>query len=155
MESINTHAGMMAPEIKLIYINPKKASELPIINTSKSAYETLLASWDKDTIELIEQFKVMLLNRGNRLIGICSLSKGGITNTVADPRLVFASALISGSTSIIVAHNHPSGCLSPSKADELLTNRLSQGGLLLDIRVTDHIILCTEGYYSFSDEGLL
>jgi DNA repair protein RadC len=101
-------------------------------------------------------FVVMYLNRANHVIGVYKLSLGGITGTIADPRLILATALKVAASSIILAHNHPSSNLKPSKADELLTNKIKQGALFMDIQVSDHLILSSsEGYYSFADEGMI
>lgn len=142
-------------EIQLSYKSKVKPSQCPKINSSKEAYSILLDSWDDDKLEFIEQFKILLLNRANRVLGICEVSTGGGGATIVDPRVVFVAAIKSNSTSIILAHNHPSGQLRPSEADIKLTKRLTEGGRLLDIPVLDHIILTSEGYYSFADEGLL
>jgi len=115
----------------------------------------LLANWDSSTIEFVEQFKVVLLNRANRVIGIFNLSAGGTTGTVAEPKLVFASSILRNASSIILAHNHPSGNLKPSSADIDLTKKLKEAGKLLDIPVLDHLIVTTEGYYSFADDGMI
>ena len=108
-----------------------------------------------DRIELLEDFKIMLLNQANRVLGLFQLSRGGITGTVADPRLIFGAAIKACATTIILSHSHPSGNLQPSRADEELTIKIREGGKFLDIRVADHIILSTAGYFSFADEGLL
>ena len=102
-----------------------------------------------------EQFKILLLNRANKVLGIYEVSTGGMSGTVADPKLIFATALKACASSIILSHNHPSGNLKPSNADLQLTQKVKEGGKLLDIEVYDHIILTTEGYYSFADEGQL
>ncbi len=102
-----------------------------------------------------EEFKVMLLNRGNKVIGIYEASTGGITGTVADPRLILAAAIKSLSVSIILCHNHPSGNLKPSRADEELTQKIKVAASYHDIKVIDHIIITSEGHYSFADEGVL
>ena len=107
-----------------------------------------------DTIELQEEFKVLLLNKAHRVLGIYNLSKGGIDGTVADIRLVFTTALKTASTSIILAHNHPSGKLLPSTADKMLTSKLRNAGDILDIKVLDHLIISKDGYFSFGDEGM-
>jgi DNA repair protein RadC len=112
-------------------------------------------NWDLDKIEFVEQFKVMLLNRAHKVLGIYELSCGSVAGTVADPKLVFVAALKSNASSVIVAHNHPSGCLTPSQADINLTKKLKDGGKLLDIAVLDHVIVTSEGHYSFADEGIL
>lgn len=123
------------------------------VHSSQEAYKVFMESWNQDTIELQEEFKVMLLNRASKLLGIFSLSKGGISETVADIRLLFATAIKSAATSIILGHNHPSGNLEPSAADTMLTNKIRRAGEILDIKVLDHLIITKEGYYSFSDEG--
>jgi len=98
---------------------------------------------------------VILLNRANRVIGIFNLSTGGTVGTVAEPKLVFASSILRNASSIILAHNHPSGNLKPSTADTELTKKMKEAGKLLDIPVLDHLIVTSEGYYSFADEGII
>lgn len=115
----------------------------------------LKESWDTGKIEFVEQFKVLLLNRANRVLGIYEVSTGGVSGTVANPKLIFAAALKACASGIILSHNHPSGNLKPSAADLQLTRKIKQGGELLDIAVLDHIILTSESYYSLADEGLL
>jgi DNA repair protein RadC len=83
------------------------------------------------------------------------VSIGGISGTVADPRLIFIGALKAGASGMIVSHNHPSGNLTPSQADIQLTRKLKEGGNLLEIQLLDHIIMTSESYYSFADEGIL
>lgn len=142
-------------EVELVYKTKVKASERPWIKSSKDSYEILLKVWDENKIEMVEEFKVLLLNRANRVTGVYEASAGGITGTVADPRLILAAAIKSLSVSIILAHNHPSGNLKPSRADEELTCKIKEAGKYHDIRVLDHVIVTSEGYYSFADEGLL
>jgi DNA repair protein RadC len=95
------------------------------------------------------------MNRARRILGIYELSTGGVAGTVADPKLVFTAALKANACNIILSHNHPSGNLKPSKADEELTKKIKEAGIYLDIKVLDHIIVTSEGYYSFADEGVL
>jgi DNA repair protein RadC len=104
---------------------------------------------------MLEEFKVLLLNRGNKVIGVYKASSGGITATIADSRLILATAIKSLSTSIILSHNHPSGNLKPSAADQDLTLKIKSACQYHDIKVLDHVIVSSEGYYSFADEGLL
>jgi DNA repair protein RadC len=111
--------------------------------------------WKDDLLELQEEFKIMLLNRYDKVIGMFTVSSGGIAGTVADPKLIFGCALKAAASGIVLAHNHPSGALKPSQADIELTKKLTDGGQLLDIQVLDHFILTNEAYYSFADEGLL
>lgn len=142
-------------EVELVYKTKVKASERPKINSSKDIYNVLRQIWDENKIDMVEEFKVIFLNRGNRVTGVYEASSGGITGTVADPRLILAAAIKSLSVSIILSHNHPSGNLKPSRADEELTLKIKEAGKYHDIRVIDHIIVTSEGYYSFADEGLL
>src|SRR5690606_29875474 len=142
-------------EIQLSYKSQVKPSQRPKITSSKDAYEVLLENWDEDRLEFIEQFKIIVMNRGNRVLGIFEVSTGGGGATIVDPKVVFAAAIKSNSTSIILSHNHPSGALRASEADSRLTRRLSEAGRVLDIPVLDHIIVTCEGYLSFADEGLL
>jgi len=97
--------------------------------------------------------KILLLNRANKCLGIFTVSQGGTTSTEVDAKLIFATALKCNAINIILAHNYPSGNLSPSGADTQLTKKLKEGGKLLNIDVLDHIIITEDGYYSFADEG--
>ena len=142
-------------EVELIYKSKVKASNRPVIASSKDAYGVLKQSWDENKIEFVEQFKVMFLNKANKVLGIYDVSTGGISGTVADPRVIFVAALKANACAIIISHNHPSGNLKPSRQDEELTQKIKQGGQLLEIRLLDHVIISTEGFYSFADEGLL
>lgn len=156
MEQIsNKEAFMNVAEIELVYKSKVKASERPVICTSSDAANVLRSLWDEGKLELVEQFKVLFLNRANKVICFYSVSSGGITGTVADPRLIFAAALKVNAIALILSHNHPSGSLKPSRADEELTQKIKGAGNLLDIKVLDHIILTSEEHYSFADEGLL
>ena len=102
-----------------------------------------------------EVFAVVFLNRANKVKHFEIISRGGITGTVADPRLILKKALEEGATSIVLTHNHPSGNLKPSKADEEITEKIKQAAGYFDIKVLDHIIVSDEGYYSFADEGII
>jgi DNA repair protein RadC len=110
---------------------------------------------DSGKIELLEEFKMILLNRNNRVLGMINISQGGMSGTVADPKLIFVAALKAAASYIILAHNHPSGNLKPSTEDIRLTKKLVDGGKLLDLLVGDHLIITNEGFYSFCDEGLI
>ena len=142
-------------EVELIYKSKVKASERPLIRSSKDSCQVLRQIWDQNKIELLEEFKVLLLNRGNKVIGVYDVSSGGITGTVADPRLILATAIKALAVSIILSHNHPSGNLKPSRADEEITIKINEAAKYHDIKVLDHIIITAEEYYSFADEGLL
>jgi DNA repair protein RadC len=103
----------------------------------------------------LEVFAVVFLNRANKVNHFEIISKGGITGTVADPRVILKKALEKDATSIVLCHNHPSGNLRPSKADEELTLKIKEAAKYFDIRIMDHIIVSEDGYYSFADEGML
>eukprot|EP00456_Euglypha_rotunda_P055402 TRINITY_DN45075_c0_g1_i3.p1 TRINITY_DN45075_c0_g1~~TRINITY_DN45075_c0_g1_i3.p1 ORF type:complete len:264 (-),score=34.21 TRINITY_DN45075_c0_g1_i3:289-978(-) len=102
-----------------------------------------------------EVFAVALLNRGNKIIHVEVISEGGITGTVADPRIILKKALEHNATAIVLCHNHPGGNPRPSRADEMITQKIKQAAALFDILLMDHIIVCKEGYFSFADEGFL
>lgn len=102
-----------------------------------------------------EVFAVLYLNRANKINHLEIISEGGITGTVADPRIILRKALEENAVSLILCHNHPSGSLKPSRADEQLTAKIKDAARLLDITVLDHIIVSEEGYFSFADEGIL
>lgn len=102
-----------------------------------------------------EVFAVLFLNRANKVNHFEVISEGGITGTVADPRIILKRALEENAVSIVLCHNHPSGSLRPSRADEELTKKIKAAAGLLDINVIDHIIVSDSGYYSFADEGLI
>jgi len=142
-------------EIKLSYSGKVKASQRPKVTCSRQVFEVFSQAWSEDRIEFVEDFKVMLLSRANRVLGIVNISSGGTAGTVVDVKLVLAAALKSNSSSIVLAHNHPSGNLMPSEQDRKLTSRLKDAGRILDIPVLDHLIVTAEGYYSFADEGEL
>lgn len=152
---MNLSALTTVAEIELVYKSKVKPSERPLVNSSSKCYQLLLQTWDENKIDFVEQFKVLLLNRCNRVLGILELSQGGITGTVADVRLVMTAALKANAVAIILTHNHPSGNLKPSRPDEELTQKIKQAGMFLDIQVLDHVIVTSEGYYSFADEGVL
>lgn len=154
MENSNDQSKQFqVAEIQLSYKSNVKPSLRPKITGSRDGYQILLNSWDLSRIELLEQFKVLFTNRANRVLGIFELSTGGITGTVADPKLIFVAALKAGATGIILSHNHPSGNLQPSQADIDLTRKIKEGGKWLEIQLLDHIIITSESYYSFADEG--
>lgn len=143
-------------EISISYSGNLKLKNLPKVTSSHDAFELLFHNWDKKNIGLHESFKILLLNNANKVKGIYTLSSGGITGTLVDVRILFAVLLKSLTTSVILAHNHPSGNINPSEADKQLTQKISKGGEYMDIKVLDHLIITPDGnYFSFADEGLL
>jgi DNA repair protein RadC len=145
----------IASEIELIYKTKIKASERPHITSSKTAYQLALSIWNMNTIEFFEQFKILLLSRSNKVLGVYEVSSGGTSGTIVDLRLLFAAALKANATALIMIHNHPSGKVIPSAIDKLITKKAKEAGTILDIYVLDHLIITSESYYSFADEGAI
>ncbi|HRD51474.1 MAG TPA: DNA repair protein RadC [Flavobacteriales bacterium] len=129
-----------------------EASERPSVTSSVSAYE-LIRSKLADLPH--EEFWLILLDRGNRLLDLHHISSGGLHGTVADPKLIFKAALERRASSLLLCHNHPSGQLRPSEEDIRLTRKLVDGARLLDLTVQDHLIVGATAYYSFADNGML
>jgi DNA repair protein RadC len=155
MECTSQKIQFQVAEIQLSYISNVKPSLRPKISSSKDAYELLLNTWDDNKLEFVEQFKVILLNRANKVLGLFQVSSGSSTGTVADPKLIFAAAIKTNAAGIILTHNHPSGNLKPSQSDIDLTRKIKEGGKILEIQVLDHILVTQESYFSFADEGLI
>lgn len=145
------------PKIKmsLVYEGDVKKTELYKITSSNDAYELSKQLFDSNTIEWLEEMILVCLNRTNRVIGYYSVSRGGVSGTVCDPKVVFCTALKVSASGIILMHNHPSGNLQPSAADLHVTKKIKSAGELLDIKLLDHLIVTDEGYYSMSDEGAI
>ncbi len=122
------------------------------INNSKEAYESFLPLIDDPTKE---HFMVAYLNQGNKVVKMERISTGSITATLADPKVIFKSALLKESTAIMLCHNHPSGVARPSHEDKQLTKKLVMAGKILDINVIDHIIIGENSYFSFAENGLM
>lgn len=126
--------------------------EKPKIDGSKTAVELIRG----ELMDLPhEEFWVLLLNRANRLIKKKKISEGGVSGTVADPKIIFKLAVEELASAIIVAHNHPSGNMKPSESDITLTKKIKEAGKLLDISLLDHLIIARDKYYSFADEGVI
>ncbi len=141
------------PEIKIKYSRNVPYSKLPKVTDSKCAEEYFRKYWEKDNLDHVEQFMALFLNRANKILGWSRISIGGVNGTVADPKVIFQIALKSNASSVILAHNHPSGNLNHSENDLSLTRKLVNAGNHLDISVLDHLIIISEGYYSFADDG--
>lgn len=143
------------PQLKISYEPKLPPSKLLKISSSADAHEIFRAFFNPENMKLKEEAAVLLLNRANRVLCVNLISSGGITGTVVDIRLILGIALKALACSIMVAHTHPSGNLQPSKIDELLTVKLREAARIMDIVLLDHLILSTESYYSFADEGRL
>ncbi|AYQ30975.1 RadC family protein [Runella sp. SP2] len=142
-------------EVEIVYKNKIPFEDRIQITSSSTAYDILRQSWDDNRIELVEQFKILLLDRRHTCLGVSDIATGGITGCLVDPRIIFATALKTRASSLILAHNHPSGTLKPSEADLDLTRKLMQGGKLLEISVIDHLIVTPHRYCSLADDGLM
>lgn len=142
-------------EVQLVYKSKIKPADRPSVRCSRDAYNILKSNWS-DQLNLQEEFNILLLNRANRVLGMCHISKGGMASTIVDLKLVFATAIKGAATGIILSHNHPSGNLQPSPSDIKLTEKFKQAGEILDIEILDHLILSPDdAYYSFADEATL
>ncbi len=128
------------------------ALEKPVVRSSRDIASYLQATLKDFNYEI---FAVVFLNRANKINHFEIISRGGITGTVADPKVILKKALEEDATAIVLCHNHPSGNLQPSRADEELTKKIKEAAGYLDIKVIDHIIVSEDGFYSFADEGIL
>ena len=150
---MNKQEELLASEVEIIYKSKIPASKRVQIRHSADPFKVLWEHWNKDTIEHHEEFKILLLNNKNAVLGIADISKGGVNGTTVDPRIVLQTALKAHSSGIILCHNHPSSNPTPSEADVAITKKLAEAGKVMDIQVLDHIILCGDGtYYSLMDE---
>lgn len=155
MEQLTLQSLFKVNEVQIVYRNKIPYQHRIQIRSSATAYEILLASWDQNRLELIEQFKILLLDQQNNCLAISEIATGGTSACLADPKVIFATALKTRAAGIILAHNHPSGNLQPSEADKALTRKLKDGGRLLDIAILDHLIVTPRNYRSFADDGLM
>ena len=145
-----THVG----EVTVSYKIQPKAKEMPVVKNSQEVAKNLL-DWWPDDIYLRETFFVLFLNRSNRIIDYVPMFSGGIDATVIDERIIFATALVLGAVSIITAHNHPSGNLTPSASDMAIYKQLKEAGKTVNIKILDNLIITgRDGYLSFADESI-
>lgn len=125
------------------------------ISAAKFAYDVFMQMWDQSMIEIQEQFCVLFLNQNNEVLAFRLISSGTSSACVVDVNLILTLALKTRAKSIIMAHNHPSGNLTPSQHDKSITSTIKSACKLLNISLLDHLIVTSEGYYSFADEGVL
>lgn len=144
---------MEVAEIKVSYSNTNL--ERIKVTNSQILYNLILKQWDLDLIEFQEEVKIVLLNKANIVLGIYEMSKGGTSGTVVDTKIILGIALKCNASSIVIAHNHPSGSLEPSEPDKSITKKLKEACRILDLNLLDHLIITGLGYYSFSDNLLL
>lgn len=137
-------------EISVSYITPNQ--EKIRITSHKGAYHFIIKNWNLNIIEFQEECKVILMNKGNFVLGIFDVSKGGIDSSVVDIRIILSVALKCHATQIILVHNHPSGSLTPSNSDKNITEKLSKACDLLNLTLLDHLIISKNNYYSLNKE---
>ncbi len=142
-------------EVSLKYQSQSTFDEKPTITSPEQAESFLRSIWDTDTIELREEFIVVLLSNAKKALGWSKISTGGPNATIVHPATVFQLVLLGNAHSILICHNHPSGRLEASTADIHLTQRLIKAGKLFSIEVDDHILLTRDSYLSFRKEGLM
>lgn len=139
-------------EVAIVYKRPVFDS-MPQISNSQDAYEIIKKFIDTETIDLKEFFWVLLLNRCNRVLGYSEIGKGDTHAVIVNVKEIFQLVLKTNASAIILCHNHPSGNLNKSKTDEELTEKINIIGQLFSITLLDHIIITSEGFYSFSKNG--
>lgn len=155
MKTTEITKSMYLAEIETVYKTKQKVSEMPVLKSHEDTDKYLRSVWNMNKIEHVEEFIIVPLNRANRALGWVKISTGGITGLMADSRVIFQVALLANASQIILSHNHPSGNLKPSQEDINITKNLVRCGEILNIKVVDHIIISTEGFYSFANEGIL
>ncbi len=142
-------------EVQISYAFKVPVDDRIQVTSSAISFEVFLALWDEAAIGYVEEVKVLLLNRANHVLGYLNLARGGLNSATVDLRVAFAAALKTRASSIILAHNHPTGALRPSQSDRRLTEEFRKAGKVLRISVLDHLIITPQSYYSFADEGLI
>jgi len=146
-------------EVELIYKTNVKPADRLKVTCSNDARNIFIDAFDENTFEHHEEFYILLLNRNSKVLGIKKISSGGVAGTVIDIKFIFQAAILANAESVILCHNHPSGNPQPSEQDKKITDKVKNAGLMLDIKVLDHIILTEHSkdsqYFSFADEGLI
>lgn len=139
------------PAVAEIHVSYTPHKDRPVVTSAEQAYAIFKHYWNADTIELLEESKVLLLNRASEVLGIYPLAKGGINSVIVDARIIFSIALKGNACGFILAHNHPSGNLTPSDADIMLTQKLKEAGLFMDIKLIDHLIITSTSFKSITE----
>lgn len=144
----------MVPEIKIKVTIGSSERKFKISAPSEAA-DVFRTLFNNDTIQWVEESVMLCMNRNMEVVGYYRISSGGTTATIVDPKVIFTIALNSGASSIMLAHNHPSGNLTPSDMDIQITEKLVKAGELLDIKVMDHLIITADGFLSMNQEGII
>jgi len=143
-------------EINISYSPNKEYLEGCSISSSQDSFDLLYSLFHQDTIYLREEFIILYLNRGNKVLGYCKAFTGGVSGVICDPKIILAIALKGLASAIILAHNHPSGNRRPSEQDKNLTKKVKLAANEMDIQLLDHLIITPNGgYFSFADEGMI
>jgi DNA repair protein RadC len=142
-------------QVKLVYQTEQQLSSQPVINSPDEAYDYIMSIWDQGTLELQEEFAIILLNNNLKVLGFYKVSAGGKSATIVDISHVVCAAVLSNAHSVILAHNHPGGKLKASSADIQLTRRIYEVLTNVGITLNDHLIITRESYYSFNQHNLI
>ena len=151
---INTNPLFEIAEVSISYKFGRYTADRNKICSSSCAFE-IGKQVTEDHIEHYECFYIMMLNNNNHVLGVSKLSQGGITGTLVDMRIMFQNLIKANATAFIMFHNHPSGNLKPSEADKSLTAKAKKAAETLDIKLLDHLIITSESFFSFADEGII
>ena len=142
-------------EVRLSYKTKPEKPEKVRVNCPADCYRVFMSHWEKGQIEHKESFRMLLLNQANVVLGIYKISEGGISDTSIDIRIIMQAVLLANATSIVLAHNHPSGNKTPGYGDIEVTKMIKEAARIMSINVYDHIIVCKDRFYSFADKGIL
>lgn len=142
-------------EVQLTYKNRVPCKERQQVKDSESAYKIAKAQFPDETIDYRESFKAIYMNRTSHVLGCLTVSEGGPCSTAVDVKLILQGALLTNATGVILAHNHPSGNLMPSGPDKSMTEKIKKALTVMDIQLLDHLIVTSESYFSFADEGVM
>jgi DNA repair protein RadC len=151
MKDVDITKMYKAAEVKLTYITKVKASHRIPIKTAEDAAGLFFMVWDWSTIEHVEEVKMIMLNRANRVLGVAHLTKGGLNGSIIDTRVILQYAIKANASAVILAHNHPSGNLEASDADKRITERVREALKLVEIQLLDHLILTYEEKFATID----
>ena len=140
-------------EVKLTYESGNTNKKKVRVSTSAKMYALMLQTWEQ--IEYRETFKILLLDVSKHVLGISTVSMGGISGTTVDVRMILQGALLANASLIVACHNHPSGNVRPSYDDDVVTMRIREASKIMEIKLIDHLIITKDGYYSYRDAGKL
>lgn len=143
------------PTIEVSYKKNVSWHKAVQIDWSRSTYNVLISKRNPNTIDLYEEFKVLYLDRANNVLGVRNLTRGNTESTLIDYKLLFSIALVSNASWIIISHNHPSWNLRPSRQDIWITKRVKEIGKLMEVDLLDHLIITSDGYFSFNEEDMI